>query len=119
MDYNHNLLIKIKLDLSNRCVWIETYMKIVGFVVVHVQRPEEFWVPADRDVFDIGDAVNDGLAGELLHLNVIELPEVTEPLDQLRGDATVELEKRIKRLWFCTGFIRQQTFQLRFSGVKP
>lgn len=78
------------------CLNYKTYMKIIGFVVVHVQRPEELRVPADCDVFDIGDAVNDGLAGELLHLNVIKLPEVTEPLDQLRGDAAVELEKKIK-----------------------
>ena len=72
----------------------DTYVEVIGFVVVHVQRPEQLRVPANRHVFDITDAVDDGLAGKLLHLDVVELPEVTEPLDQLRGDAAVELEMK-------------------------
>ena len=67
------------------------YLEVVGFVVVHVQRSEQLGVPADRHVFDVGDAVNDCLAGKLLHLDVVELPEVAKPLDQLRRDAAVEL----------------------------
>lgn len=74
-------------------------MKVVGFIVVHVQCPEELRVPANWDVFDVGDAVNDGLAGKLLHLDVVELPEVTEPLDQLRGDAAIKLEVERKDLF--------------------
>ncbi|TNN29439.1 hypothetical protein EYF80_060412 [Liparis tanakae] len=46
--------------------------------------PEQLGVPGHRHVFDIADALNDGLAGKLLHLDVVELPEVAEPLDQLR-----------------------------------
>ena len=81
---------------KNEWLMDDTYVKVVGFVVVHVQCPEQLWVPANCNVFDIADAVNDGLAGELLHLDVVELPEVTEPLDQLGGDAAVELEMERK-----------------------
>lgn len=69
-----------------------TYVEVIGFIVVHVQCPEQLWVPANCNVFDIIDAVNNGLAGKLLHLDVVELSEVTEPLDQLGGDAAVELK---------------------------
>lgn len=58
---------------------------------MHVQGSKQLRVPADGHVFDVTDAIDDGLAGKLLHLDVVELPEVTEPLDELRGDATVEL----------------------------
>jgi len=71
-------------------------MEVIGFIVVHVQCPEELWVPANRNVFDVADSVNNGLAGKLLHLDVVELPEVTEPLDQLRCDAAIELEMEKK-----------------------
>ena len=79
----------------------DTYVKVIGFVVVHVECPEQLWVPANCNVFHITDAVNDGLAGKLLHLDVVELPEVAEPLDQLRGDAAVELEKKMEKdTWY-------------------
>ena len=74
----------------------DTYVEVIGFIVVHVQRPEQLRVPADRHVFDVTDAVHDGLPGELLHLDVVELPEVAEPLDQLGGDAAIELWQRVK-----------------------
>lgn len=83
----------------------ETYVEVIGFIVVHVQRPEQLWVPANCYVFDITDAVNDGLPGKLLHLDVVELPEVTEPLDQLRGDAAVELKIKREILLKVTPFI--------------
>lgn len=71
-------------------------MEIVGLVVVHVECTEQLGVSADCDVFDFTDAVDDGLAGKLLHLDVIELPEVTKPFDQLRCDAAIELETNKK-----------------------
>ena len=92
---------------KNEWLTDDTYVEVVGFVVVHVQCPEQLWVPANCNVFDIADAVNDGLAGELLHLDVVELPEVTEPLDQLGGDAAVELEMERKRpLILCTSLLQ-------------
>ena len=59
---------------------------------MHVEGSEELAVAADAQLLASGDSVVDGLAGELLHLDVVELPEVAEPLDQLGGDAAVELE---------------------------
>ena len=70
----------------------DTYMEVIGFVVVHVQCPEQLWIPAYCNILHFIDAVNNGLAGKLFHLDVVELPEIAEPLDQLRGDAAVELE---------------------------
>ena len=93
-------------------------MEVVGFIVVHVQSPEQLRVPANCHVFDVTDAIDDGLAGKLLHLDVVELPEVTEPLDQLRGDAAVELEmERIKKL-HVTYTIYKFTPQ-RIKGSRP
>lgn len=84
----------------------KTYVEVIGFIVVHVECPEQLWVSAHCDVFDIADAIHDSLTGKLLHLDVIELPEVTEPLDQLRRDAAVELEiEREKNFNTTTVFI--------------
>lgn len=68
-----------------------TYLEVIGFVVVHVEGSEQLRVSADGHVFHIRDAVHYGLAGKLLHLDVVKLPEVTEPFDELRGDAAIEL----------------------------
>ena len=59
---------------------------------MHVEGSEQLRVSADGHVFHIPDPVHYGLAGKLLHLDVVKLPEVTEPLDELRGDAAIELE---------------------------
>lgn len=67
------------------------HLEVVGLVVVHVEGSEQLAVAADAEFVRPGHAVVDGLPGELLHLDVVELPEVTEPLDQLRRDAAVEL----------------------------
>lgn len=67
------------------------HLEVVGLVVVHVEGPEQLTVAADAELVRTGHPVVDGLPGELLHLDVVELPEVTEPLDQLRRDAAVEL----------------------------
>lgn len=74
-----------------------TYVKVVGFIVVHVQRSKQLGISADCDVFDVPDAVSDRLSGKLLHLDVVKLPEVAEPLNQLGGDAAVELEMEKKQ----------------------
>lgn len=73
-------------------------LKVVGLVVVHVEGSEELAVPADAQLLSTSDAVVDGLPGEFLHLDVVELPEVAEPLDQLGGDAAVKLDIREKHL---------------------
>ena len=72
---------------------LSSYLEVVGLVVVHVERPEELGLAAHRQLLHAGHALVDGLPGELLHLDVVELPEVAEPLDQLRGDAAVELQE--------------------------
>lgn len=59
---------------------------------MHVKGPEELAVTTDAQLLASSDTVIDGLAGELLHLDIVELPEVAKPLDQLWGDAAVELE---------------------------
>jgi len=58
---------------------------------VHVEHPEEIGVAAHHQLVGGGHALVDALPGELLHLDVVELPEVAEPLDQLGGDAAVKL----------------------------
>lgn len=69
-------------------------LKVVGLVVVHVEGSEELAVPADAQLLSTSDAVVDGLPGEFLHLDVVELPEVAEPLDQLGGYAPIKLDVR-------------------------
>ncbi|KAM9840266.1 uncharacterized protein ylpm1 [Aulostomus maculatus] len=49
---------------------------------------------------DVQHSLRDGVAGKLLHLDVIKLPEVTEPLDELRGDAARKLRRRCSRIHF-------------------
>lgn len=61
---------------------------------MHVEGSEELGVAAHAQVLDAGGAVVDGLPGEFLHLDVVELPEVAEPLDELRGDAAVKLQEK-------------------------
>ncbi len=64
---------------------------------MHVEGSEELAVAADAQLLGSSDAVVDGLAGELLHLDVVKLPEVAEPLDQLGGYAAVKLEREMRR----------------------
>jgi hypothetical protein len=75
-----------------------SYLKVVGLVVVHVEGSVELAVTADAHLLHPGDTVVDGLPGKLLHLDVVELSEVTEPLDELGRDATVELQERREAL---------------------
>lgn len=61
---------------------------------MHVEGAEELGLSGDEYVFDIIHAVYDGLTSELLHLDVVELSKVTEPLYQLRRDAPVKLKHK-------------------------
>lgn len=70
---------------------MSSYLKVIGLVVVHVQGPVQLAVSGDGQLFRTGDPVVDGLTCVLLHLNVVKLTEIAEPLDELRGDASVEL----------------------------
>ncbi len=79
----------------NYLLWYDDsckYLEVVGFVVVHVEGTEELGLSGDGYVFHIINAIYDGLTSELLHLDVVELSEVTEPLDQLWRDAAIELK---------------------------
>lgn len=78
----------ISFEISRAC----SYLEVVGFVVVHVEGTEELRLSADGYVLRILNPVDDGLTCKLLHLDVVKLPEITEPLDQLRRDAAVKLE---------------------------
>lgn len=70
---------------------ISSYLKVICFVVVHVQSPVQLAVPGDGQLLRAGDPIVDGLPGVLLHLNVVEFPEVAEPLNELGGNTSVEL----------------------------
>ena len=45
----------------------------------------------------MGHSLGHGLPRLLLHLDVVELPEVAEPLDELGGDAAGELDRPRER----------------------
>lgn len=68
-----------------------SYLKVICFVVVHVEGSVQLAVSGDGQLFCAGDPVIDGLTRVLLHLNVVKLAEIAEPLDELGGDASVEL----------------------------
>lgn len=63
-------------------------------IIVQVENAVDFAVVAHVDVVHVLHAFADRLAGVLLHLNVVEFPEVGEPLDQLGGVVLVELDVR-------------------------
>lgn len=58
---------------------------------MHVQSPVQLTVSGYRQLFSTGDSIVDGLTRVLLHLNVVKLTEIAKPLDELRGNASVEL----------------------------
>lgn len=58
---------------------------------MHVQGPVQLTVSGYRQLLSARDPVVDGLPRILLHLNVVKLTEIAEPLDELRGNASVEL----------------------------
>lgn len=61
---------------------------------MHVEGSVQLAVSGDGQLFCAGDPVIDGLTRVLLHLNVVKLAEIAEPLDELGGDASVELHIR-------------------------
>lgn len=58
---------------------------------MHVQGPVQLTVSGYRQLLSARDPVVDGLPCILLHLNVVKLTEIAKPLDELRGNASVEL----------------------------
>lgn len=70
---------------------MNSYLKVICLIVVHVQSSVQLTVSGYRQLFSTGDPIVDGLTCILLHLNVVELTEIAKPLDELRGDAPVEL----------------------------
>lgn len=76
---------------THRETKIGAYLKIICFIVVHVQGPVQLTVSGYRQLLSACDPVVDGLPRILLHLNVVKLTEIAKPLDELRGNASVEL----------------------------
>lgn len=68
-----------------------TYLEVICFVEMGAEGTEQLWVPGDGQVFHVVDSIHDGLPGGLLHLNVVELTKVAEPLDELGSNAAIEL----------------------------
>lgn len=58
---------------------------------MHVEGTEELRVPGDLESASVHNTLQQGLPGKLLHLDVVKLTEVAEPLDELGGDAAAEL----------------------------
>lgn len=59
---------------------------------MEIEGTVELRIPGHLEIFGGLDIVADRLAGKLLHLDVVELAEVAEPLDDLRCVVTVELD---------------------------
>lgn len=76
---------------DDRKTKMSSYLKVICFIVVHVQSPVQLTVSGYRQLFGTGDPIVDGLTRVLLHLNVVKLTEIAKPLDELRGNASVEL----------------------------
>lgn len=58
---------------------------------MHVEGSVQLAVPGDGQLLCAGDPIVDGLACVLLHLNIVKLTEIAEPLDKLGGNTSVEL----------------------------
>lgn len=71
-----------------------SYLKVISLVIMHIESSKKFRVTENHQHFGIGDSIGNRLPGKLLHLDVIELAKVAEPLDHLGGDAAVELCKQ-------------------------
>lgn len=70
-----------------------TDLVIIALIVVHVKNAVKLRVPAEAQCSFPGRCkpLSGCLPGKALHLDVEELPEVTEPLNQLGCDTTIEL----------------------------
>lgn len=91
MDKQQNTAICLSVSSRQKLVYIISYLKVVGFVVVHAESSEKFWFSTHSETPHVAHSVCESMAGKLLHLDVVKLPEVTEPLNELRGDAACEL----------------------------
>lgn len=67
------------------------HLEVIPFVIVHVEGTEELRVPGDLESASVHNTLQQGLPGKFLHLDVVKLTEVAEPLDELGGDAAAEL----------------------------
>jgi len=67
-------------------------LDVVVAVVVEVEDAEELRVGRNVDVLGVEEAFAEQLPAVLFHLDVIEFPEVGEPLDELSGVVLVELD---------------------------
>lgn len=87
-----------------------SYLEIIGFIVVHVESSEQFWFSSHSQTSHVGHSFYESVSGKLLHLDVVKLPEVTEPLDELRGDAARELKKQVSEtiLWLIYLNVRKK-----------
>lgn len=70
-----------------------TDLVIIALIVVHVKNAVKLRVPAQAHCSFPGRCkpLSGCLPGKALHLDVEELPEVTEPLNQLGSDTSIEL----------------------------
>lgn len=68
-----------------------SYLEVAGFVVMRAESPEKFRLSPHSETLHIGHAVHECMSSKLLHLDVVKLAEVAEPLDELGGDAACEL----------------------------
>lgn len=87
-----------------------SYLKVISLVIVHIESSKQFWVTENHQHFGICDTIWNRLPGKFLHLDVIELTKVAEPLDHLGGNAAVELCKH--------GGPSSQTFTIRCSELE-
>lgn len=80
--------------LLNNVSEILGHLDMIIPIVVQVEDTVDFAVVAHMDVVHVLHAFANRLPSVLLHLNVVEFPEVGEPLDQLGGVVLVELDVR-------------------------
>lgn len=71
---------------------------------MHVKNAVKLRVPAQAQCSIPGrcEPLSGCLAGKALHLDIEELPEVTEPLNQLGCDTAIELDIR-EKCFECAG----------------
>lgn len=58
---------------------------------MHVESSEKFWFSAYSQIPHVRRPLEESAPGKLLHLDVVILSEVAEPLNELGGDAAREL----------------------------
>lgn len=75
------------------CAHAHTDLVIIALIVVHVENAVELCVSAQAECSFPGRCkpLSGCLTGKALHLDIEELPEVTEPLNQLGSDTAIEL----------------------------